>query len=701
MIARRVVLAGEYTATDYPATVHGAYNSGLRAGRLLHSHSTGPGRVAVVGAGMAGLGAAEYLSNAGWQVEILEARDRVGGRIHTDTSLGAPVELGASWVHGVTGNPMVRLVKEAGLSLAPTNWSDARARAYGTGRPAPGVAAAEAELWRIVEGLENRRSSPALSLADAMAADGWRATTPAARLAETAELVMDYGLDLDRLGAQAVWEGRDAHGGDSMVVGGFAAVPQLLASGLDVRLGVPVRRVAASATEVRLDTDDGPVTVDAAVVAVPLAMLQSGLPVVALPPVVADAVAGLVTGNLEKVFLRYAEVWWPDASVLQVMSAPEAAVVGVVSDDRTDPVAHRGGTQRGERRAGPTGRGPGRGRRGGLRVPRGLRVNAPPAATGIGSMPGTSVAEAMAVIAGEVPDLPFLPELPARGAGADMVGRTAALLLAAGSDFALEPVPTGWRRSGRVGPDMRRATSWLGEDLDRLEQVLEGFTGRVKVQMCGPWTWAAAVEDGAGRRSVRDEGFLSDLADAMALAAVEYVAGIRRRLPAADVLLQIDEPGLPAVLAGDIPTASGLGRLAAVAPARAASVLGRVVAAQSAPVLMHCCAAFPFAVAREAGVAAVSWDTATPTDPDEVALTFESGISLFAGAVSATQPGEGIDEAWHRFTDMWGRTGLGPAAARSVSITPGCGLAGAGPDTAREALARSRRLLERVTLEAE
>ena len=186
----------------------------------------------------------------------------------------------------------------------------------------------------------------------------------------------------------------------------------------------------------------------------------------------------------------------------------------------------------------------------------------PAAATGIGSMPGTSVAESMAIVAGELPEWPFLPELPARGAGADMVGRTAALLLAVGSDFALDPVPTGWRRCGQIGPDMRRARSWLGEDLDRLEQVLGSSSGTVKVQMCGPWTWAASVEDGSGRRLVRDDGFVADLADAMAHAATTHVAEVARRLPGRRVILQIDEPTLPSVLAGDIPTASGLGRLA-------------------------------------------------------------------------------------------------------------------------------------------
>ncbi|MFN8125928.1 MAG: hypothetical protein U0R64_05405 [Candidatus Nanopelagicales bacterium] len=314
-------------------------------------------------------------------------------------------------------------------------------------------------------------------------------------------------------------------------------------------------------------------------------------------------------------------------------------------------------------------------------------------ATGIGSMPGTSVAEAVAVVTGELPDLPHLPELPARGAGADMVGRTGALLTAVSTDFALTTVPTGWQISGQVGPDMRRARSWLGEDCDRLEQALTGTSGTVKVQVCGPWTWAAAVEDAAGRRLVRDEGFVGELSQALAAATAAHLADLRRRLPERAFLVQFDEPGLPAVLDGRIPTASGLGRLAVVPAARAAAVVGDVVAAVETPSLLHCCADFPFAVARSAGVAGISWDLATRTEPDDVAEAFESGLRLFAGAV---QWGDSPDDATRRFTSMWQRTGLGGDAARQVAVTPACGLATASPDQARQALTAATRLAARL-----
>ena len=108
----------------------------------------------------------------------------------------------------------------------------------------------------------------------------------------------------------------------------------------------------------------------------------------------------------------------------------------------------------------------------------------PGCATGIGSMPGTDPAEAMRMVLGELPDLPHLAELPARGPGAGLTGRTAALLI----DLPVETTPTGWRFTARPGRDLRRARGLLSSDLDALEETAGGYQGPLKVQVCGPWT---------------------------------------------------------------------------------------------------------------------------------------------------------------------------------------------------------------------
>src|SRR5215469_7352643 len=105
-------------------------------------------------------------------------------------------------------------------------------------------------------------------------------------------------------------------------------------------------------------------------------------------------------------------------------------------------------------------------------------------------MPGTDPREAVAVVIGELPDLPHLPELPARGPGADMIGRTASLLV----DMPVQTTPRGWRLAPRPGRDVGRAAGFLSADLDAMEEAATGYSGPFKVQACGPWTLAASVE---------------------------------------------------------------------------------------------------------------------------------------------------------------------------------------------------------------
>ena len=119
------------------------------------------------------------------------------------------------------------------------------------------------------------------------------------------------------------------------------------------------------------------------------------------------------------------------------------------------------------------------------------------AATGIGSLPGDDPTESARLVFDELPDLVFVPELPARGPGADLIGRTAALLV----DLPVQLEPSGWRLAGRPGMDLRRARDLLARDLDAVEQVGEGFAGTLKVQVAGPIT--LAVVDRAAERPSR------------------------------------------------------------------------------------------------------------------------------------------------------------------------------------------------------
>ena len=331
-------------------------------------------------------------------------------------------------------------------------------------------------------------------------------------------------------------------------------------------------------------------------------------------------------------------------------------------------------------------------------------------ATGIGSMPGTDSGESARIVAGEM-DIPHLVELPARGPGGDMVGRTLALVSSATGEFAAETTPDGWRLAGGrsggdLGRQMRRGASWLAEDVDRMELELEGFTGRVKVQVAGPWTLAASVEAVRGTRLVADAGACADLAAALAESLAEHVAMIGRRIPGAQVVVQLDEPALPIVIAGHIRTPSGRGALRVPAVQELESGLGVVTAAAvdagAAETVAHCCARdVPFDMLRRAGFGAVSVDTELLGQSADEALGawWDGGGVVVMGAVpSVDDPRLGPEALARRVTGLWGRIGFGMGdVGQRTWLSPACGLAGASPTWAREVGALMRgaaRLLE-------
>jgi methionine synthase II (cobalamin-independent) len=338
-----------------------------------------------------------------------------------------------------------------------------------------------------------------------------------------------------------------------------------------------------------------------------------------------------------------------------------------------------------------------------------------PLASAIGSFPGEEQRdfdEALRVVLGELGGaehgLPFVPEVPGRGAPAGMIGRTVGLLTELDADLQ----PVGWRLTGTGGApaiDQRRARSLLGQDLDSVEEQTDGYTGAFKTQLTGPWTLAATVERPRGDRVLADHGARRDLAQALAAAAADHVADVRRRLPGADrIVVQLDEPALPAVLGGRVPTASGFGRHRTVHPPEASEALAWVTQAVSgagAETWVHCCADdVPVALLRGAGVSGVLVDTEAvdAAGHDALAELLEAGGTVGLGVVPTVDPVDpaavptdrAIVERVLRWLDM---VGLDPAGSSDrLVLTPGCGLAGATPGWARTALELVRAAAGRV-----
>lgn len=340
--------------------------------------------------------------------------------------------------------------------------------------------------------------------------------------------------------------------------------------------------------------------------------------------------------------------------------------------------------------------------------------------SGVGSLPGTDVAAAMLLVrevlmtpspgdSSRPSGVPFLPELPGRGPGADLVGRAAVRLV----DLPVDLQPSGWRLVERAGHDMRRASAFWREDLDRLAETLDGWTGPVKVQVAGPWTLAASLWLPRGERAVSDPGARRDLVASSAEAVRTLVADLLAAAPGAQPVVQVDEPSLPAVLDGVVPTASGLHRVRSVPAPEVGDGLALVVTAArqaGAATLVHCCADDPpVALLRRAGADGLSLDTSrlTPSGWESVAAAVEDGVALWAGALPsvAEVTGRGhsarsLDAAAAALARSWRDVGLGLPLLADLVVTPACGLASAAPDgaaaTLRAAVAVQGRLAERA-----
>lgn len=327
-------------------------------------------------------------------------------------------------------------------------------------------------------------------------------------------------------------------------------------------------------------------------------------------------------------------------------------------------------------------------------------------ATGIGSYPGEDADafdEALRIVLDTFPDLPHLPELPGRGVHAGMTGRALAIVSELGADLQ----PAGWRLTGASpGIDQRRARSLLAQDLDALEEQAQGYDGQLKVQVTGPWTLAATVERPKGDRLLADQGARRELAQALAEGVRGHVADLQRRVPGADIVVQLDEPSLPAVLAGQVPTASGFHRHRSVDDPEASPALEWVMAAvadSGATPVVHCCAPdAPIGLLTGAGARGVSVDLGvlTPAGHDAVAEVLESGRTLMLGVVPSTEPAGTADEGGltERVLRLLDMLGLDPAAdTGDLVVTPACGLAGASASWARRACELSRRVARNLS----
>jgi len=291
-------------------------------------------RIIVIGAGIAGLGAARALAARDFEVVVLEGRNRIGGRCHTENG----IDLGAHWIHGTEGNPVATLARQlsvetlfvGGDSTYTGGWEDMALYTPGhkavKGQEKVSSILLADEIWDDLDDIRRRRMAglrPDISIQDALSSLLTRRS-----LSKSEKAALDWHMnlmarddcaaDLDKLSLYSWDEGYELYGyGDSVFTEGYSALMNALAEGLDIRLEHSVEEVRLLETgddAVEIVTDQGTFSADAAVVTLPLGVLQAGNVRFSppLPERKQEAIARLGMGNLAKVVAHFDAPFWPE-----------------------------------------------------------------------------------------------------------------------------------------------------------------------------------------------------------------------------------------------------------------------------------------------------------------------------------------------------------------------------------------------------
>jgi polyamine oxidase len=239
--------------------------------------------VVIIGAGMAGLGAASNLKKQGSKVVVLESRSRVGGRMNTDRSFGCAVDLGASWVHGIDGNPLVELARASGVQLARTQFEnmvpfDQNGAEFDRSTLLRAHLRLESLLARVSKEIRKTETDVSLQTIIDRHIDTKKWSAPERRAFDFISALTEISdaARFEELSARDSDEYKENSGGDHLVVSGYDTIARHLASGLEIRTNVVVQTVDYRGLKIRVETSDGTLKADRVVVTVPVGVLQGG-----------------------------------------------------------------------------------------------------------------------------------------------------------------------------------------------------------------------------------------------------------------------------------------------------------------------------------------------------------------------------------------------------------------------------------------
>ncbi|GKV00270.1 hypothetical protein SLEP1_g12988 [Rubroshorea leprosula] len=307
--------------------------------------------VIVIGGGISGLAAARILHDASFKVILLESRDRIGGRIHTDYSFGCPVDMGASWLHGVCNeNPLAPLIRSLGLTLYRTSGDDSVLYDHDlesymlfdmAGHKVPQQIVIEVEdvFKRILKETEKVRDEHTNDMSVLQAISIVLDKHPELRQEGLAYEVLQwyicrmeawFAADADMISLKCWDQERVLSGGHGLMLQGYDPVIKSLAKDIDIRLNSRVARISNGCNKVVIMVEDGMSFVaNAAIITVPLGILKANLIQFEpkLPEWKVSAISDIGVGNENKIALRFDKVFWPNVELLGTV-APTSYTCG-------------------------------------------------------------------------------------------------------------------------------------------------------------------------------------------------------------------------------------------------------------------------------------------------------------------------------------------------------------------------------------
>lgn len=279
-------------------------------------------KVIVVGAGISGLAAARHLADHGQDVVVLEARDRIGGRIWTSEKwAGMPLDLGASWIHGIDNNPIAALAAKAKARTVVTN-PDSSTDYLPDGTEVDGAQAKALKGWQTkmedaLAAYQDNADNDASVRSVVERALNWSSLSANDKTLASFGLndyEHEYSGSVNQMSALYFDSGADIKGKDVLFPGGYHRITDLLARGLSIRTGHVVKHIDWDSSGVTVTTDKDTFDADHVVVTLPLGVLQSGAVTFGpgLPANKRTAIDKLGMGVLNKCYLRFPTVFWPD-----------------------------------------------------------------------------------------------------------------------------------------------------------------------------------------------------------------------------------------------------------------------------------------------------------------------------------------------------------------------------------------------------